>query len=421
MKLNANAIPEGTFLWDFMEHMKDQETAEEFDLWSGLWALACAVGRRTVVPRPRAPVYLNMYLALIAESGIVRKSSAIRAASGLVRAMLLDDDDIMFFDAKTTPEQLDRLLHTNTERVGCGQVAISISELATFMGNESYTAGMPALLTDLYDCPDHRSGPGTIKDGPIDQHNLWVSFIAGSTPTWLLRTVNPAVSEGGFASRCLFVNATKPKRTIAWPTPPNKEHEGRKKAAMLMQLREIREESFHHHGVGLYDSAMTMFVDWYDRRTPSLDPFIATFEAREDAHVLRTAALLAINAGAWEIHVTHLVAALQLVNQVKKGAAYVFSHAVDRSRYGFAIELIRTVLMTRGMDPIPRGMLFRRMSKHLDHTEFVAMLDVLHECGAIQRFVLKQDGGPGRPTDYIRGTKGLMAAGLAEVVVKQLS
>ena len=148
----------------YLRYMSKTETAYDYDWWCGLWTLACSCGRDAYVARPRAPVYLNMYVVLIGDSGVPRKTTSVTTAGGLVRDML-QDDKIGYLDAKMTGERLDQVLHDRTGIYGCGQLAVAIPELAVFMGTEHYVANMPTLLTDLYDCPIHRHGGGTIGRG----------------------------------------------------------------------------------------------------------------------------------------------------------------------------------------------------------------------------------------------------------------
>src|SRR5580765_4451640 len=77
-----------SFLAQYMDWMDVQETPHVYDLMCGLWCLSIALGRDTVVARPRAPVHLNMYLILVSESGIMRKSTSIRMATSVVREFL---------------------------------------------------------------------------------------------------------------------------------------------------------------------------------------------------------------------------------------------------------------------------------------------------------------------------------------------
>ena len=158
------SVQSGTFLSDYMTFMEPQETPYAYDFWSGLWLLGLALGRDCVVSRPRAPVYMNWYMLLVAESGVTRKSTSVKFATKIARMFIERmDDEMTLIESKTTPEQLESTLNDLTKDYGYAHVAISISELVTFLGRERYSMQMPGLLTDLYDSPRIRSGPGTIK------------------------------------------------------------------------------------------------------------------------------------------------------------------------------------------------------------------------------------------------------------------
>src|SRR3954471_15127227 len=273
----------------YLRFMSQQETAYAFDFWSGMWAISCACGRLTYVARPRAPVFLNMYTILIGESGIARKTTSVSMAAGLVRAITREDQELGFIDAKMTAEKLDSILHMRTVEHGSAQLCVAIPELAVFLGTEQYVANMPTLLTDLYDCPSHRYGGGTIARGEMIQRNIWLSFLSASTPVWLLKTVNPNVVEGGFTSRCLFIVSNTPKQRIPWPTGDDTTEDY---DILLADLKHIRETAGESQPITLTAAAMTAFSKWYRARSRSMDAFLCSFEAREDAHVLRVAALL---------------------------------------------------------------------------------------------------------------------------------
>jgi hypothetical protein len=401
--------------------MQHQETALQFDLWCGLFCISAACGRATYVARPRAPVYLNLYTILVAEAGTSRKSTSIRCVASILSTLVGTsnvggDWPIGMVDAKVTPEKLDAILHTRTEEFGSAQLCIIVPELAVFMGTERYIAHMPTLLTDLYDCPDRRFGGGTIERGSVVQHNVWLGFLSASTPTWLLKTVNPNVIEGGFTSRCYFIMSDLPKRRMAWPvdSDPN----------LLTDLREdvriICNEAQVRGPIGITEEARSSFTHWYENRQHSLDPFRQSFEAREDAHILRIAALLSINDGSWIIKQEHLEPATELIMGVKDGSSRIFEITNARSKFALGLDVLRTQLITSGMDPVPRHRLYLKCRSHLDNIEFSALIEALQELGAIQRFEYR-DGIRGRPTDYIRGTQVLISQGLGERVLERFS
>lgn len=417
MKSFDNLVPADSFMGLYLRYMKRLETAHAFDWWCGLWCIAGICGRNTYVARPRAPVYLNMYLILIGDSGVARKTTSVSTAGGLVRAVLAQDNEVGFVDAKTTAEKLDDLLHDRTMEHGSGQLCIAIPELAVFLGTERYVANMPTLLTDLYDCPSHRHGGGTISRGECVQRDIWLSFLSASTPIWLLKTVNPNVVEGGFTSRCIFVISNKPKQSIAWPDGSDTLTE---KEQLLDKLRTIRRRAAISEPILLNEGAMSTYRSWYKRRTRSYDVYRQSFEAREDAHVLRVAALLCINDNSWEITHAHITKAIKLVATVKEGSSQIFEGAEIRTKYAMALDSIRASLISAGMDPIMRSELTRKCRRGLDMDEFNALLDVLHEVGAVQRFT-HQPKDKGRPAEFFRGTNILLAKGLGEQVLEKFT
>lgn len=407
-----------SFIGCYLEYMESQETATAYDWWCALWLMSIAVGRTTIVDRPRAPVFMNLYAVLVAESGVTRKSSAIREVQKIAHRLLPNDATIGLLEGKLTPEKLDNVLHERTIEHRVGQLAIAISELAVFLGMERYTAAMPALLTDLYDCPTSRKGGGSLYRGGVDQRGIFISFISASTPSWLLRSVNPNVIEGGFTSRCMFVVSDEPKRRIAWPNAESVDNAAIV-ARLVEQLENIRELANDNDRISINETALRVFRSWYGRRKPSSDAYRASFESREDAHILRVAAFLCINDGSWEIQAPHLKVAIRIIDEIKQSSAKLFNHEAERSKIVQGIETARGVLLANELDPIPRSKLWLKCRNHLDHAEFTAMLDVLHEIGAIQRFIMKHDGA-GRPIDLIRATKLLAGRGLIDQLTERL-
>lgn len=412
----SKLVPRDSFLGRYLTYMQTQETAYEYDWWAGLWCLSASIGRSVCVPRPRAPVYLNTFIILVGESGVARKTTSVATATRVVRTVLEWTAATRgLIDAKLTPEALDLLLHQRTEAYGSAELCIAIPELAVFLGTERYIAHMPTLLTDLYDCPDVRSGGGTIARGAVIQRNVWIHLLSASTPIWLLKTVNPNVIEGGFTSRCYFVVSNEPKRKIIWP----EENDQDLFRDLCDDLYIIHGEANHRKSVGISISGKDAAERWYANRDHSVDPFKQSFEAREDAHVLRLAALLAINDGSWTIQRSHINVAIRLVSELKERSGAIFASSAARTKFSLGFDTLRSRLVSAGMDPIPRHDLYRRCRHHLDNLEFSSLLGTLEELGAIQVFRVEQDRG--RPAEYIRGTTTLLSKGLGQLVLDKFT
>lgn len=406
-------VPRDSFLGRYLAYMRHQETALPFDWWCGLWCLSTACARYVYVNRPRAPVYLNTFVVLVGESGRPRKTASVHTATTLVRHVVGGASDVGLIDAKVTPEKLDGILHDRTMDHGDAQLCIAIPELAVFLGTERYIAAMPVLLTDLYDCPRIRHGGGTIARGEVLQRDVWISFLSASTPIWLLKSVNPNVIEGGFTSRCYFIVANERKQSIPWP----KVGDPTLWDDLCSDIKIIAAEARGRGPIDIDDTALAVFARWYDSREHSADPFRQSFEAREDAHVLRIAALLCVNDGSWRIKRGHVRIAIRIIGEVADSAGQIFEHAEQRTKYAMAFDTVRSELVSTGMDPIPRSRLYVKVRHHLPREDFQLLIDIMHELGTIQRFSVPAERGP--PTEYIRGTRLLLAKGLGEQVLEK--
>jgi hypothetical protein len=102
-----------SFIGRYMAACEPLETARAYDFWGAMWALGTVLGRGVYVPRPHAPVYMNWYVIFAGESGITRKSTAVRMSRDIVRQFLPAENMV---EGKTTPEYLFGYRHTHTQQ-----------------------------------------------------------------------------------------------------------------------------------------------------------------------------------------------------------------------------------------------------------------------------------------------------------------
>lgn len=414
----ANVVPEGTFIATYMKRMQVQETSLAYDFWCAVWVLSVVLGRRVTVPRPRAPVYLNWYTMLVAESGVTRKSSAVRQATNLVREYRSrhPEHNITSIETRTTPEMLESTLHKLSNEHGYAHVAISVSELVTFLGKEKYTTQMPGLLTDLYDSPSHRIGGGTIGRGTTEIRNVFVNFLSATTPSWLMRAINPDVVEGGFTSRCIFVHAEKRKKRIAWPddtVDTNTED------MLLNRLDSIDQVANDCPEIRLSTKARTRYENWYNTRRESRTPFLSSFESREDSHILRLAAILAVNEDLWVIQSRQITKAIQIIAQVKHDGSQIFAGGLHSDRLVIAIDRLRDRLIERGMRGATQSELSLYARNFANAPTVRTILSIMHELDMVQQFENVMQG-VGRPTTIWRATNLITANSAMDALYRRM-
>ena len=405
-----------TFIGKYMKFMYALESPYAYDFWCACSLISVAVGRHVYVPRPRTPVYLNWYILLVAESGVTRKSTCVRIVTKIIRSLSTEKHPIELVETKSTPEAIEHMLHQMSREHDKASCAICIAELATFLGREKYNITMPALLTDLYDSPTMRSGTGTIKHGPTLIKNVYISFLSASTPSWLARAVNPDVVEGGFTSRCIFVVSERRKRYIAWPKDETEEDA---RADLVTHLTRIAVAAREGATLDIAPSALELFEEWYVERMEHRDAFRASFESREDSHVLRLAATLAISDGTWRIGVVHIQCAISLISQVKEHGAAIFAGSSGTNKTVLGVDKLRSVLIAGGLTGVKQHELKRQVREYLDSATADIALDIMQELKMVQKFEGVKVGSH-RPATIYRGTHLVSNQGALELILQEL-
>ena len=399
MKLSD--LPKDTFLHDYMTYMQSQETPAIYDFMCALWCLSIAIGRDCYVDRPRAPVRFNIYIVLSSDSGVTRKSTSVRVATNLVRDFISGSANrLILIESKITTGLLEYELQEATRKYGYAHVAISASELAAVLSRSAGISGMPALLTDLYDCPDTRLGGGSSanRGHHVELKNVYASFIAGSTPAWLVRAVTPAIIEGGFTSRCYFVDGAARKRSVAWPEVST-DTGGR--AKLISRLMDISNESKKIGCIGINNLAKQRFTEWYNTRVSHKDAYRSSFEAREDSHVLRIAGLISINDNRWLIDTYDIENAINVVQRIKYDGMRLFTGTSIEKKDTRLVERIRSNLISSGQAGLNQSELTRALRPMYKSEQVRSVLTVMHELDLVQKFSVPGDG---RPTTTWRAT-----------------
>jgi hypothetical protein len=396
----AKLISPDSFIGQYLEYCSESETPTAYDFWTACFLLSVALGRGVVVDRPSAPVYLNLFLVLVAESGVTRKSTAVRRATNFARVLCNESSPLV--ESKTTPEKLEYDLWLQTKKHGTAFATICIDEMVKFLGRERYVEQMPTLLTDLYDSPSVRQGGGTLSRGSQELANVFVNFLSASTPSWLLRAVNPDVIEGGFTSRVIFVVEEKPKRNNPWPEGKN----DALRTVLQSRLGAIREFAHKVPNIAVTPAARNVFASWYRRRDIKRDPFRSSFQSREDGHILRLAALLSINDDIWQIQVPHITAAIRVIEECRELGARIFEGTGSNSRMVLGIDALRDKLLAAGLSGIKQGELTKQLQGRLKGEEIVVGLNIMQELGFVQRFEQIQVA-QGRPFTLWRATQQL--------------
>lgn len=217
----------GNWLKTLGEYTEETESAREFWLWSGIFAICASMQRKIWLPYGLEPLFPNIYILLVAPPGKSRKGPPITLVKKMLEAIkipvsvdsmskraltkeLATSSSLGFFEYKNKPMQQTSL-------------AIISKELSSLLAVDP--KGMIEVLTDLYDCHETWTYK-TSEKGTDSLYNLCVSCFLGSTPKWIAENLPEIAMGAGFSSRlAVIMGYDKYKRITLPPVPPKETYE----------------------------------------------------------------------------------------------------------------------------------------------------------------------------------------------------
>jgi len=389
--LYNKVLPEESFLSLYMKYMNEIETPYAYDFWSGIWLISSILNRDIYVNRPKLPLRLNWYILLIADSGVTRKSTAIKRATEILKAYTLTDltTRIELLEGKTTGESLEQIVQHESKEYDQANIVLSVSELSRLLGKEKYKQSLPQVLIDLYDSPEYQTSGGTVTGGKLIFKNVYMNLIAACAPSWLARSIHPDLLEGGFASRIMWVVSENRKRVVPWPSVDDniRMH----KLELVNKLKSINTLAKKHNKITISVAALHKYKTWYTNKKINVTPFMAAFEARESDQVLKLAAMLCINDNSWVIDYNHLVYAIKIVNHVKITGSNIFNGeeplGIDEpEQIEKGVNKLCNVLIKNGKETVSQSDLYQRIKNYMNNEDFNSVMNIMHELEMVQKF-----------------------------------
>lgn len=284
------------WLESYLIYTEKQESPEKLHFWVGLSVLSAALKRQVWIDKGYYKLYSNIYVLLVAESAMLRKSTAMDIGVKLVRDAV---PDLYYISGSMTPEGL--LKHMNRVKVVSNEtgkplvqydshVLIHADELAELFGFDRQRASrFTILLTKIYGAQtEHTHTLAT--EGQLLLRNLYPTLLAGTDPRNL--KVLPEEAVAGLIGRLVFVTASEKRKPIAWPHPTDDD-------ARLYDLLkyDLHTISQLRGEISITPDAHARFEDWYVHHatTKEEDSRLDAFRERCHDTALKLAILLSVS------------------------------------------------------------------------------------------------------------------------------
>jgi len=192
-----------TWLEKVLQATSCSESPTKFFYWSALAAISAVVKRNIYLDRHIYELYPNIYVLLIAPSGL-RKGYPVNLARKLVEAV----DCTRLVVGRSSIQGIVKALgkvHTlkSGEILKEAQGFINASEFSSSIVEDPVAL---KILTDLYDCHFYEDWDNTLASVPISKLlKICITLLGASNEVYLKDSVPDSAARGGFIARTFIV------------------------------------------------------------------------------------------------------------------------------------------------------------------------------------------------------------------------
>lgn len=372
----------------YVELMARTEPAKLFDIWTAYSVVASALRRKVYLKLGRLTYHTNIYVVLVAEPGVARKTQAIKFGVDFINTI---PEIILSSDSATKEALTDDIEGSSLEAVmDSGEImrhsslSIISKEFESFLGQKKENNRMLTALTDLFDCPDYWSA--RTRHGKSNKIvNPWVNMLAATTPESLANSLPASAVGGGLTSRILFIWADKKKLSSA--IPDMNEKEIKLKDKLERDLYQISRMSGQY---AMSSQCMKKWVEWYDAYDEDesgiricRDKSFSGWYSRKPTYIMKVSMLVAASeSNKLLIEWNHVERAIEEIKQVEQLMGSAFK-AIGRSEISGDVSTVYEIV--RSHNVISEKALMAMTWRDLDNIKLGTVVDTLIKAGKICR------------------------------------
>ncbi len=335
------------YLNNYLQLVEDTESPRIFHLWSAIYGISSALGRRCYLPFGTGEIHANLYVLLVGNPG-TRKSTAAKLAEkfirrntgcrfapsdtgfqrqGLTRAFLGESSQnvekallnqqvlaegvtgleslMNICVADDSPEAEEAMEIAKADKHALTIVA---SEFSRIIGQNNMA--MMDFLGERYDGESYHYETSTTK---IDLPNTLLNMLACTTPVSIANSLPPAAGGQGFLSRIILVYGARKYKKVPRP----REFDGGLKSQVDDVVGGVYREM--HGAFSETQAALKFSEELYDVPVEIPDSRFAYYAERRYTHLIKVAMALCASRGSMEISVTDYEEAHRILRATEIG------------------------------------------------------------------------------------------------------
>lgn len=386
------------WLDSYIKLMENTEPAALFDKWVAYSVIASALRRKVSLQLGRLIYYPNIYVVLVAEPGVARKTQAIKYGVDFLNTI---PDIRMSADSSTKEAMtddiessgLDELMDDGTQ-LRHSSLNIISKEFESFLGQKKENTRMLTALTDLFDCPNDWTAR-TKHSGSNKIINPWVNMLAATTPESLASSLPATAVGGGLTSRIMFVWADKKKKSVAIPAMT--EAEVKLKEQLEKDLYRISRISGSY---SMTADCMRKWVAWYNNFNEDesgdricVDKSFSGWYSRKPTYIIKVAMLnAAAESSKLVLEWRHIERAMKDIQEVEHLMGSAFK-AIGKSEISAEVDSVWQII--REAKCISENAIMSKLWRDIDSQKFKNVIETLISTGKVQRKYKGPKGEPG--------------------------
>lgn len=386
------------WLKSYAEYTYETEPPRIFHRWTSLSSISAALRKKAWFKFGRLRIHPNLYVVLVSEPGVARKTQAISYAEEIISEV---SSIVTSADAITPQAMLEDLELAKAEEIVAGgtvlthnSLSIISGEFESFLGQKRDNTKMLVLLTDLYDCKIRPYRYRTKGAGTNVIASPFLSLLAGTTPESLASALPSTAIGGGLTSRILFVWAEKKEKKVDVPETSSEIKELKKH--LIYDLTTISRITGAYTYTPESREWWKIWYNKYEELDPNRlckDPVFRGWYSRKPTLILKVSMLIAAaKSDILTINASEFEEALTMIKENEKGMQKAFV-AVGRSEITPEVASVLQIIQRYGV--ISEKQLMSLVWRDIDAAKFDIVIGTCIKIGSVLRQFRSPEGKTG--------------------------